>query len=436
MRNRRPKKKKKGIDKTVTLPITELGAGGDGIGSYDDKPVYVPKTLPGDHVTVNIDKASAGGFMARLLSFETPSEQRATPSCQHFDQCGGCDLQHMTQEAYREWKVAKVKKTLERADVQPKIWEEPIFMEAASRRRTTLAVLKMGKKLRLGYHEPRSHNIVSVQDCPILEPALNAKIQDLRPFLLRLAPERKAVSITLQMTGGLDVVLIGEDWRERGMFSLEQNETLAEMAHALDIARLSIRDNDLSEPEVLIMRCSIIKKFGAISVTLPPVPFLQASDAGESALVKCVAEHAKGGKNIIDLFCGCGTFTGALLKNGAQVHAIDSDENAVSALAKTNYLNLTTHVGNLFKEPLISRDLNDYDMAVFDPPRAGAKAQVEELAYSDIPRIIAVSCNPSTFARDANILIEEGDYALGSVRIIDQFVWSAHVEIVGLFVRD
>ncbi len=439
MRSRRPnrnKKKKKSLNEIVSLDITTLGGGGDGIGTHKDKPVYVPKTMPGDKVTAVIDKASAGGFMARLQSVDTPSPDRATPTCPHFDACGGCDVQHLSQDTYRNWKIEKVKTTLERADIRPKLWGEPIFMEAATRRRTMLSVMRTGGKLHLGYYAPRSHNIISIEHCSILSPELDSSIQAMRPFLLRLAPDHKTVSIVVQMTGGLDVMLVGGDWQTNGQFSLEQHETLAEMSHALDLSRLSFRETDSSAPEVLISRNPIMKDFGALCVNLPPAAFLQASDTGENTLVDHVIAHAKGTKNAVDLFCGCGTFAGSLLKEGITVHGVDSAEDAVNALSATNHPHLTTQLCNLFQEPLTTQDLNTYDLAVFDPPRAGAKAQVESLAHSDVPRIIAVSCNPSTFVRDATVLIEDGDYTLESLQIIDQFVFSSHVELVALFTRD
>lgn len=430
----RQKRKSSFKPKDISLTIESIGAGGDGIGTFEGKPVYVPKTMASEQITARLESGGTDGYKARLLDILTPSAQRVTPPCQYFAKCGGCDLQHLEENAYRDWKIEKVKTILERAGVKPKEWKEPVFIPAGTRRRTTLAVLKTGNSVHIGYHEPRSHTIVSVKSCPILDPALEKIINGMKPFLLRLAPQRKAVTVTLQVAGGIDVMLGGE-WRERGSFTLEQNEALAEMAHSLDLARIGLREKETDESEILLSRTPIRKTFGALSVALPPVPFLQASDAGEKALVNAVLNYAADSKNVADLFCGCGTFAGSLLKNGAQVLAVDSDKEAVAALAAIKHLNLSTQAKNLFKEPLSVMELNGYDTVVFDPPRAGAKEQVSLLADSNVERIIAVSCNPATFARDARILMDEGDYRLRSLQIIDQFVWSSHVELVGLFTR-
>jgi 23S rRNA (uracil1939-C5)-methyltransferase len=411
---------------TITLTIDSLGAGGDGIGTYNNKPVYIAKSAPGDHLTARVTE-SKDDYKGEVLSIETPSPERIPAPCPHYTTCGGCDLQHINENAYRAWKIAKVKTTLARSGITPKIWGEPIFLPAATRRRTTLALLKTNEKtLILGYHAPRSHKITSINTCLILEPELDNIIQKLRPYLLQLAPSKTPLDITIQNSGGIDVMLTGE-W---GNFNLAQNEALAAMMNDLSISRIARRKNETTAPEILLARAAIIKTFGALKVNLPPAAFLQASAEGEAALTTIVKHHAQGSKHIADLFCGSGTFTGHLLDLGATVHAVDSDTAAINAL---KHPKLTTAKRNLFKEPLKQSELSTFDCIVFDPPRAGAKAQTENLVYANTPKIIAVSCNPATFARDAKILLEDGGYTLQSLTIVDQFVWSAHVEIVALF---
>lgn len=429
----RQKRKSNFKTKDITLTIDSIGAGGDGIGTFEGKQVYVPKTAPQDMITARIEKTTAEGHSARLLDIQTPSPQRIAPVCAHFSQCGGCELQHIELQAYRDWKISKVKTLLSRAQIRADKYEEPIFIAANSRRRTTLALLKTNENtLHFGYHEPRSHNIISIKSCTILDPALDKLIQALRPFLLRLAPVKKTLSVTLQSAGGLDLVLGGE-WTQKGTFSLEQNEILAEMAHSLDIARISYREKDFSEPEILLSRTIIRKKFGSLEVSLPPATFLQASDEGEAALCRVVGEYAKGAQNVADLFSGCGTFAGLMLAQGANVHAIDSDKGAMESLSAIKHPKLTTERRNLFKDALGMRELAAYDAVILDPPRAGAKEQYSILGDTMIPRIISVSCNPATFARDAKIM-EDGGFRLKSLTIIDQFIWSSHVELVGLFI--
>ncbi|MGH1456598.1 MAG: class I SAM-dependent RNA methyltransferase [Alphaproteobacteria bacterium] len=426
-------KKRRIPPRDLTLSITEIGAGGDGVAMHDGMRIFVPKTMDGDIITARIEGGVKDGAHGALISIDTPSADRISAPCPHFDACGGCSLQHLGEEAYRAWKVEQVKHILLRAGIKPKTWEEPIFIPTATRRRTTLAVHKLSdKKIKIGYHAPRSHDITDISACGILDPVIESIILKLKPYLLPLAPMRKSVDVTIQKAGGIDMVLTGA-WRESGDFTLEQHEAIAVMMQDLGLSRLSLRESEHAECEVLLTYTPIMKKFGALSVALPPAAFLQASDAAENIISDLVMEHIGDVQNLADLFCGCGTFAGHMIARGKNVLAIDSDGAAMDALSATPHPNLTTQRRNLFKEPLRSKELEGFDAIVFDPPRAGAKAQCEDLAYSDVSKIVAVSCNPATFARDAKALTDDGDYTLLSVRIVDQFIWSPHCEIVALF---
>lgn len=418
----------------IDIDIFEIGAGGDGVGTYDGRPVYIAKTAPGDRAHIRLESGNSEGYTGRLLSVQTPGPGRATPPCPHFSRCGGCALQHLEEEFYRRWKIEKVQTALRRAGVTISQSEEPVFLPAAPRRRTTLAAFKNGNDIRFGYNEPRTRNILDIKACLILNPALAEKVQALRPYLPALLPERKAVDLMLQYAGGVFDMVLSGPWRMDGEFTLEQLEIFAEMANQLDIARISVREKEFLAPEPVFTRQNVIKRFGALNVALPPGAFLQASTTSEEVLTRIVTGHVGDASCVVDLFSGCGTFSGALLETGAQVHAVDGDAEAIRALAATRHSKLTAAQRNLFKDPLSVKELEKFDAAVFDPPRAGAKAQAEILAQSHISKIIGVSCNPASFARDARIL-QEGDYSLQSLTVIDQFVWSAHVEIIGLFLK-
>lgn len=422
------KRQKKTIAKpqNINLTITHIGHGGDGVGTHNAKPVYIPKSAGGDTIMATVIE-SKDDYKGNIVSIQNPSQDRTEAPCPHYNSCGGCDLQHINQTAYRAWKIDKIKSTLERSGIKPKYWDDPIFIAPDTRRRTTLALIKTNdKSLTLGYYSTRSHTITDIKNCLILTPELNNTLTNLRPYLLKLAPTRKAVGVLLQeVNNSLDVVLTGE-W---GVFNLPQQEILAEMIQTTNIARISKKEKDHGQIEILLEREPIKKKFGILNVKLPPAAFLQASDEGEEALMNAVLKNAKDYTNVADLFCGCGTFTGALLGSGANVYAADSDIASINTL---HHPRLKAEQRNLFKDPLKQKELSGFDCVVFDPPRAGAKEQTSILAHSDIPRIIAVSCNPATFARDAKILID-GDYNLRSIQLIDQFVYSAHLELVAVF---
>lgn len=415
-------------NKIVPLTINEIGAKGDGVALHHGAPVYVPKTAPGDVI-----EAAIKGERGMLQKIVSPSPARVPAPCPYFSKCGGCSLQHVTPEFYRAWKIAKVKTALTRAGVEPATWGEPVFLPAATRRRTTMTAIKTNRGITLGYNEGRSHNVLNIERCLVLDPALEKKTQELRPYLPRLMGEAKNCDVTLQYVGGaFDMVLTGR-LQKRGRFSFEQDEALGEIAEKLDIARISYREKDFRPPEIFLARKPVVKKFGALNVTLPPATFLQASEEGEQALTTLVMNYAQGGSKFLDLFSGCGTFSGPLLALGP-VTSIDGDGPAIQTLAQSKHPGLTAQWRDLFKNPLKETELDGFDTVIFDPPRAGAAAQVPFLASSETRRIIGVSCNPASFARDARTLLD-GGYKLQSLTLVDQFVWSAHVEITGLFVK-
>lgn len=410
--------------------IETVGAGGDGVGQHDGRPVYVPKTAPGDRVRVRAEKKS-DAYYGQVLKLEAASAARVAAPCPHYEDCGGCAFQHISRAAYQDWKAAKVRTVLERAGIVPEIWEDPAFLIAATRRRTTMAVLRTGETFLMGYHAPRSHRVVPVDACLILDSLLDRKIEAIKPFIQRIAPSGKALDFTIQMIdGAFDVVLTGA-WRSGDFFSLNQNEALAKLINDMGVARVSLREKESDEAEMILSQGPVMKRFGALRVALPPGAFLQASEAGEAALCDFVLVHTRGFKRVADLFCGSGTFTGPLLEGGAEVYAADSEEEAIAAL---KHPRLRAERRNLFKEPLNLTELARFEAVVIDPPRAGAKDQFDALAQSGLRTIVSISCNPVTFARDARILLD-GGYTLKSLKLIDQFVWSAHVEVAGAFVR-
>ena len=415
--------------KTARLEISAIGTGGDGLSVVDGKPVYITKTAPGDVV-----EAELSGERGLAKTIITPSPARVPAPCPHYARCGGCSLQHVSTEFYRDWKIKKVQAALARENVKYDVWNDPVFLPAATRRRVTMAATHKGGRITLGYNEARSHTLIDIRTCLILDPILAEKVQMLRPFLPRILPEGKACDITLQYADGfLDAVLTGP-LQTKDRFTLEQDEAFGEMMETLGLARLSWRKKEFGTIEPILSRRPVLKKFGAITVVLPSAAFLQASDACEMALASIVLEHTRGAAHIADLFCGAGTFAGHMLAAGASVTAIDGDAPVIEALAAAKHPNLTAQKRDLFKNPLTEQDLKPFDAVVFDPPRAGAAAQAERLAWSGARKIVGISCNPQSFARDAAVL-QEGGYKLRSVTLIDQFVWSSHVEIAGIFTR-
>ncbi|HTK83513.1 MAG TPA: TRAM domain-containing protein [Patescibacteria group bacterium] len=419
----------------VEIKIDSVGRRGDGVSAWKGHPVFVPRALPGEVVRVRLVDERDKGYSGQLVELMNPSPERVNAPCPYFDRCGGCSLQHWQPDSYRRWKVERVPMLLERSDVKVGVWKPPVFIPDHTRRRATLAAFVQNHTIRLGYHRARSHDITDISDCMILTPRLQAMVNSLRPHLVNIITDSIPADVFVQDTGlTFDVMITGAVGHRRVPTSAER-AAIATMAADCNLARVSWRAGDRDEPEIIVQRSPVAKKIGRLTVNLPPGSFMQPSAEGEAALVEAALapiREARAEKSA-DLFCGCGTFTGPLLNLGP-VLAAESEEPSVAALKATKAKNLNVQARNLFSNPLADKDMNALDAVIFDPPRMGAKEQAGALARSPVPLVVGVSCNPSTFTRDA-LILQQGGYRLESMQIIDQFVWSAHMELVGIFRR-
>jgi 23S rRNA (uracil1939-C5)-methyltransferase len=348
--------------------------------------------------------------------------------CRHFGVCGGCSLQDMAPEAYRRHKREVVEKALARVALNQARVSEPVVSPEKSRRR---AVFKFGKKkgqVVAGFHAARSHVIVDMQECLVLTDGLLDFTVTLRRALAPILAEGEKAEVHVSETDtGLDLAF-------RSPRKLTPSLT-AEMARAFAGAAIA---RVIFNGEILLERTKPEIHFAGVTVIPSPHAFLQASREGEAALQARVAEMTRGAKTVVDLFAGLGTFTLTLARH-AKVLAVEQDGEALAALAeaarKTPGLKpVTTEKRDLFRTPLTVPELNRFDAAVLDPPRAGAEAQVKLLAASKIPRIAYVSCDAASFARDAAILVKSG-FTMGDVTPVDQFLYSDHIELVAGFAR-
>lgn len=422
------------MTQTVSLKIDHISGKGDGVAMLEGQPVFVPYTTAGDVLTAQISETKEA-LLGQLEEIATAGPDRVTPPCPHFQVCGGCQLQHISTESYRVWKESTVRFQFEKADLVPAEWLPPVFIQPHTRRRVTFAALKKGKDITLGFNAARSSDIIDLQVCLLLTPALEAVRVKLKPYLNSLLPEGKVSDVALQVIdGAIELILTGDF----GDLPFQKMGVISEMGHTLGLARIGWRPKPFAAAEPLLELAPTKKTFGKIQVDIPPGTFLQPSGEGEAALVAAVLAGCKGLKNkkIADLFSGCGTFSGHLLAHGS-VYAAESDVPAIAALKKVAASmpqKLSVEKRDLIKEPMTPTELRAIDCVVFDPPRAGAKEQAEMLAKSKTPRVIGVSCNPQTFIRDAAILVK-GGYTFQSLQLVDQFVWSAHSEVVGVFTK-
>ncbi|RDV02261.1 class I SAM-dependent RNA methyltransferase [Undibacter mobilis] len=409
---------------TEQLTITRLGHRGDGLADTAAGAVYVPYTLPGE--TVTVEPVAGHPDRRRLLRVDKASHERAQPICKHFGVCGGCAMQHWSHAEYLLWKRGLVAEALAHAGIIAPV--DPIVdAHGDGRRRAVLHARRGdGNVLEVGFAAPRAHHIVAIDECPVLAPGLAGIVPISWAIADILKPVNKPIDIHATASDrGLDI-----DVRGSGPLPSARLSELAKLADKYSLARIT------RHGELVLQRIEPTLKIGRANVPLPPGAFLQATAAGEAALAALVVKHAGKAKRIADLFSGIGTFA-LRLGETARVLAVDSEAAAIKSLERginsaPGLKPVEARARDLFRNPMVAMEFKGFDAVVFDPPRQGAERQAHEIASSKVPLVIAVSCDATTFARDARILID-GGYKLASVTPVDQFRHSHHAEMVGRF---
>ena len=412
---------------TVELTIERVGVRGDGIAHWRGEPVYLPFTAPGDAVRAKLGPRRGEGRTAELVELIAPGA-RAKPICRHFGACGGCALQHLDDAVYIATKTQWLDAALAQHRLEPAVIA-PLQRLAAGTRRRARFQLEPG---RVGFHARASHRVIDLAECAVLHPKLVALVAPLRRLATALLDTGKAATASATLTdNGVDLLIdlpMPPD--------LVRLEALARFAEAQDLARLSWREGEVATPVAIRRKAQVT--LSGVAVDLPEDAFLQASAEAEAALTASVLDFADTAQNIADLYAGIGTFSFALAGR-AKIHAVEFSAGAVAALARAAArsglaASIATEKRDLAARPLDANELARFDAVVFDPPYVGAKEQSRALAASRAPVLVAVSCNPATFARDARVLVD-GGYRLMEVRPFDAFIWSANLELVARFER-
>jgi 23S rRNA (uracil1939-C5)-methyltransferase len=395
----------------VTEEIVRIAGRGDGVTAGGR---FVPFAAPGDQVD------EAGTI--------TPGPHHAVPPCRHFPECGGCQLQHVDDHAFGRFLADRIASALAAQGLPAPEMLVPHVSPPVSRRRASLRAEARGRQVLLGFNAEGSHRIIDMRECFILRTELFALVEPLRKLMGKLLGPRGSGGVRMTLADqGADILL--EKVSAQG---LEAAEALSAFGDTYRLARLAIDDGygpqTLWEPEPVTIA------LGGVPVSLPHGAFLQATAEGEAALVEAVRQAVGNAGTVADLFAGLGTFALAL---DGRVYAAEGARDAVLALksaANRAQRQLFVDHRDLFRRPLAAAELDRFEAVVLDPPRAGAREQAVELAASRVPRIAYVSCNPSTFARDAKVLTE-GGYRLDWVKPVGQFRWSTHVELAAAFSR-
>jgi len=395
------------------VDVVRFAARGDGV-TADNR--FFPGAVPGDRV-------GPGGEIE-------PGPNHVVPACRHYGACGGCQMQHVADGMIAQFAADRVLEPLARLGIVPEIVMPVHLSPPGARRRVAMRATRTGGQVRLGFNAQGAHSLVDMAECPVMHPALFALVGPLRSLVAPHLSERSAIGITMTLTdGGVDLLLANLQAN-----SLPVIEGLSRFADEQKLARLSLEGP--MGVETLLARADPAVRMGGVSVTLPPAAFLQATADGEAALVAAVADIVGPARLVADLFAGCGTFA-LSLSGSASVVAADAAGPAIRALeqaARRARRPVTAQHRDLFRKPLSALELAVFDALVIDPPRAGALAQTEQIAASTVPVVAAVSCNPATFARDAERLVS-GGFVLRRLWPVAQFRWSTHVELVAEFRR-
>ncbi len=404
------------------LRIEKLGAKCDGIGILDGAEVFVPYTVPGELVEGEIVEDRIP--KPRILE---PVPLRVKAPCSHFKTCGGCLTQHIDGAFLADWKRDLVGDALAKQGLSTEL-RATITSPPQSRRRAVFTGKRTKNGAFLGFHARGTSQVVPINSCTLLHPDISAGFDGLKA-LVKLGASRKSevrIAVTTSL-GGLDISVNDALPLENDLQS-----QVVKITHDHGFSRV------FWNGEVILERMPAQQQFGAALVTPPNGSFLQATQDGEAALVQTVQDIIGSAKQVADLFSGCGTFTLPLAKT-AEMVAFESDRAMLAALDKgwraaVGLKKVDTITRDLFRNPLLEDELKPFDAVVIDPPRAGARAQAEQLASSSVNKIAFVSCYPATFARDARILVD-GGFTLDWVQTVDQFLWSSHCELVAQFTR-
>lgn len=403
------------------LEITALGAQGDGLARRDGRDCHIPGALPGE----TVEREPGGTY--RVIGPRSPA-RREKPLCPHFPRCGGCSVQHMGDELYREWKSGLLAAALSQRGLACPI-SPMLSVPLGSRRRATFTGEWTGGLPQLGFHGRETHDLEPINACAVLQPSIVAALPHLARLAAAIVPEGKSFRLSvLAADNGLDVMLDREPTRDVA----SKAAVIAGHMRAARAIRLTC-----GRQLVLLLAAPSVEIAG---VTVPPPAgaFLQATASTDALLAELAVSGVGKAKHVLDLFAGLGTLSFALARQ-ARVTAVDSDAALLAALeAGSNRAQGLKPIRrlrrDLFRDPMSPKELEAVDAVVLDPPRAGALAQSQSIARSKVPRVVMVSCNAATMARDLRVLVD-GGYALLSATPVDQFLFTHHLEAVAVLAR-
>lgn len=371
------------------------------------------------------------------------------PPCRHFGTCGGCQLQQLDEHSLAEFVEGRVANASASQNLGADRIAPPHLSPPGARRRVTLRAESSGGRVVIGFREAKSHRLVELHECPVMAPELFAVLGPLRKLLITMGkaapakkggrPGKSTKHQQARMAADIEMTLTdqGVDLGIKGLTAegLSATEAMLDFSREHGLARFTMDGGygfeTVWEPEPVTVL------LGGVKVPLPPGAFLQATADGEQALVEVARGWLAGAATVADLFAGLGTFALALAGPNTKVLAAEAARDAHLACktaADRAQLPVFSAHRDLFRNPLQPDELGKFEAVLLDPPRAGAREQVECIADSTVGRVVYISCNPSSWSRDAARLVEAG-FRLVELRPVGQFRWSTHVELASYFER-
>jgi 23S rRNA (uracil1939-C5)-methyltransferase len=353
--------------------------------------------------------------------------------CSVYEECGGCSYQHLPHDDYRQLKISDFYNAFEKLDLAESVFQTPIFVPPFTRRRTTLSYFFDGNVRVWGYKQHKSHKIISADDCIVVTQRIQKAIQQLPVFLEKIAKKDVQIKVSiLEADNGLDISIIGIPAPSAKEIARKNLNIFGDIPEAI---RFSI------DRQLIGQTYKPYIKISDFNVDAPQDVFLQPTYDSQKILIDIVLENlgkTKKNTSILDIFCGIGTFSLPLTHYG-KVTGFDNARPALDALmqAKQEYAlgdKLNMYHRDLFRDPLSFLELNKFDIAIIDPPRAGAIAQVKQICKSTLKKVIYVFCDCITAKNDLKLLKEAG-FNISKLYAIDQFVYSTHIEGVAILDR-
>ncbi len=412
------------------VKIEKLANDGDGAATVDGKSWYIPYTQSGDIVIASPQKQTKNYIKAEATNFIKYSPHKQKPICSLFGKCGGCKLQHLPKNEYQQWKVRQLINILKRHQISMDKLDESCFLPLATRRRVTFFV---DKHYNLSFHYYNSHKPIAISYCPLLKEEINGILSEFQSWLNQygsLLPSKSQIHMSL--LNAIEVTIIANEFIPQTLV-----KALSKLQNIKSIHRLCWKTNH--EPYVIWQKEPLFLNWGDLRVAIAPSSFLQASYEGELFLQRKLIQYTKGAKSAMELFCGLGTFSFIMAQNKCKIEAYDNAPASINAaklaLKELPYLQgqLIFIERDLHRQPLRPNEFKQ-DLVILDPPRAGAKEAIMQIALSSVKKIIMISCNPKSFARDMEILKKAGFY-INQFSLLDQFVYSSHSEIIAEIIR-